>query len=447
MWSAASFVCVQTDAVPADMSVEPGLVFLDAEPDKHRPADDVVLGHEAPVAAVGGVVAVVAHHPVVIHLERVGVADAGVLVFVGVDHAAVDGIVVLRQQDPVTLAGNINGPVIVARPVDERVALMMDGAERIDLAAAVSGLDDDGVYLAGAQQLLFHLQGQREMVHGLLGAESEAHQFVGHAGHLRIQVAAVILGDTDFLEQRGGKHRAVGLDEVVVLHAFVVGQFCAVDINLIVNNLQRVSRPAHAAFHVVLAAVHRARDDVAEHILALTEGRLAVVVTERVVVGVLHERAHGVAGREIEDHDVSALGVVPSGHTAVRPLRFVQVTLAAAEPLGEGVLYQRETERRIGDTRTVTGFAHEEEITHAEALLQRGGGDLVVLEQVEVDEIDGHQCEDDGVYPGADGVQQAVLVFQAFPPGPGDVVGDEHVRNQGQKQQPPEALPVSDGDP
>ena len=62
----------------------------------------MVLGYIAPIARVGGVVAVVAHHPVVVHLEGVAVGQLTVDVdlvafrlqvveFVGVDDALVEG--------------------------------------------------------------------------------------------------------------------------------------------------------------------------------------------------------------------------------------------------------------------------------------------------------------------------------------------------------------------
>ena len=52
------------EAAPAD-AVHATAVGVAAPPDEDGLADDVVLGHEAPVARVGGVVAVVALHPVV----------------------------------------------------------------------------------------------------------------------------------------------------------------------------------------------------------------------------------------------------------------------------------------------------------------------------------------------------------------------------------------------
>ena len=72
--------------------------------------NDVVFGHEAPEARVGRVVAVVAHHPVVVHGEGVlcgrgpvdadhaVVADLQLMAFVGLDDAAVEGQVLRRER-------------------------------------------------------------------------------------------------------------------------------------------------------------------------------------------------------------------------------------------------------------------------------------------------------------------------------------------------------------
>ena len=70
----------------------------------------MVFRHKAPVTGVGGLVAVVAHHPVVVHIEGIGVGlftvdvDAVFLDFqfvalIGDDAAFVDGQVVLGQLD------------------------------------------------------------------------------------------------------------------------------------------------------------------------------------------------------------------------------------------------------------------------------------------------------------------------------------------------------------
>ena len=156
---------------------------------------------------------------------------------------------------------------------------MMNHAQRIDFTPTGCGLQNDFLHLAGALQFGFHRLRKREMIDGLLGRESQVEDFLHPTLQLRVEVAAVILGYTYLLEHRSREHRAVGLHVVVVLHPFVVGQRFAVDIHLVGNDLERVTGLAHTTLHVVLAPVHRSRDDVAEHVLAVLERGLAVVVT------------------------------------------------------------------------------------------------------------------------------------------------------------------------
>ena len=53
----------------------------------------MVLGHEAPVTRVGAAVAVVAHHPVIVHLERIVVLRLAVDVDFAVLHLQVIALV------------------------------------------------------------------------------------------------------------------------------------------------------------------------------------------------------------------------------------------------------------------------------------------------------------------------------------------------------------------
>ena len=80
-------------------------VRADRPPDEQRGAHDVVFRHETPVTAVGAVVAVVAHHPVIVHLEGVfrrflsvdeylAVANLEVVLLIDADWTLVDGNVV-----------------------------------------------------------------------------------------------------------------------------------------------------------------------------------------------------------------------------------------------------------------------------------------------------------------------------------------------------------------
>ena len=87
----------------------------------------MVLGHEAPVARVGRVVAVVAHHPVVVHGEGIAVGGFSVnidgVVFhfqvmqlVGVDDTFVEWQVLEGELDGLSLLGNLERTVVVDVP-------------------------------------------------------------------------------------------------------------------------------------------------------------------------------------------------------------------------------------------------------------------------------------------------------------------------------------------
>ena len=134
------------DSLPADVGREP-LVGVERQPDERGLADDVVFGHEAPEARVGRVVAVVAHHPVVVHIEGIGVGlftvdvdavflDFQFVAFVSNDAAFVDGKVVLGQLDGGAFGRNPYRAVVVAVPFGVKV-------QRIHLSRELSRLDDN----------------------------------------------------------------------------------------------------------------------------------------------------------------------------------------------------------------------------------------------------------------------------------------------------------------
>ena len=66
-----------------------------APPDEYGLAHDVVFRHEAPIAGVGGVVPVVAHHPIIVHLEGVAVRQPTIDVYLPILHLQVVAFVYL----------------------------------------------------------------------------------------------------------------------------------------------------------------------------------------------------------------------------------------------------------------------------------------------------------------------------------------------------------------
>ena len=62
---------VLQNSIPPNLSIEEPIVLIEREPNEERLPDDVVFGDETPEARIGRVVAVIAHHPVVVHLKAI----------------------------------------------------------------------------------------------------------------------------------------------------------------------------------------------------------------------------------------------------------------------------------------------------------------------------------------------------------------------------------------
>ena len=85
------------------------------------------------------------------------------------------------------------------------------------------------------------------------------------------------------------------------------------------------------------------------------------------------------------------------------------------------VLGQRHGERRFRNTWTVAHLRYEQVVACQQRFLQRTRRNDVVLEEEQVDEVDGHQCKYDGVDPRHDELRGA---FGFLPPLPLDFLGD-----------------------
>src|SRR5699024_4803788 len=118
--------------------------------------------------------------------------------------------------------------------------------------------------------------------------------------------------------------RRRGLYDVRVLQTGDGLLLLAVDPHVAAYDPQRVARDGDAAFDVVLAFVHGARDDrvvVVEPAASLrgTVG-LGVAAQDIVVGNVLVFEQHGVARREVEDHHVVAADAAQTFQPVVGPL-------------------------------------------------------------------------------------------------------------------------------
>ena len=120
-------ICVDEDSVPAYLAASPLAVLVKRDNHKHWCSHDVILRNKAPESRVERVVAVIAHHPVVVHLE--GVLRDGLAVDVGLatlnlkvgtlivlNAASIELKILLVEVDAGALLWNPDGAVVVMSP-------------------------------------------------------------------------------------------------------------------------------------------------------------------------------------------------------------------------------------------------------------------------------------------------------------------------------------------
>jgi hypothetical protein len=110
-------------AVPTDSA----FFLVHGEPYKHGFSYDMVLRHKSPITRVGGVMAVVTHHPIIIHGEGIAggrlavdenfvVFDLQVMEFVSVDDTLIERQVFKGELHGLALLWNIDGTIVVDIP-------------------------------------------------------------------------------------------------------------------------------------------------------------------------------------------------------------------------------------------------------------------------------------------------------------------------------------------
>ena len=333
---------------------------------------------------------------VVFHLQVVALID--------VDAALIDRQVGEGQLDALSLLRNPYRTIVVARPLCVAV-------ERIDHAR------EDVAVCDGT-----HGSDEPLLLEGLCGTLRERHVAVilfqygvvedGAALHVRaVEIAEalyVLLADVEFLaqvvialSQKFACCHAAPLNEVGVLHVLRLLVGLAVEIDDLVLDLQHLSRHSDAALHIVFAAVSGARvnhaidglvlhEIVAPQGVGLAEEVALLQEAHRGEVDVrllLHEEAfarvidhlvvvlsliglvaqQGVASRIVEDDDVVEFYVSQTLHTAVVPVRPLDVALAVEDR--HGMLGKRHGERCLRDARSVAHLGDGEVVAREEALL------------------------------------------------------------------------------
>ena len=329
--------------------------------------------------------AVVAHHPVVVHLERIAggflavdedfaILHLQVVALIYADRTVVDGNVLERELHRGAFLWNPDRTIVVARP--SRM-----GIQRIHLAGERVRVQADACHQVLAGRKGFH------------GSLRQRHIAV------LVQTHQVFHRDAQFLEQFVGQ-LALQFHVIGVLHVFWFLVGLSVEVDDAVLNLQRLSGKSHAALHVVLAAVGRPgvnctifrlvlADVLSAHVidglivvpLLLCIQRVQVgfvrhqLVAERIahqiVVGclILRVGADGVAGRIVEHHDVVQFHLAKAFHAAIVPLRPLDIRLAVEQR--QRVLCQRHGQRSLRYSRSVAHLRHEQVVAREQRFLQR----------------------------------------------------------------------------
>ena len=217
----------------------------------------MVLRHKTPIAAVCRIVAVVTHHPVVVHLEGVllrlltidkdsPVLDLQVVTLINLDGTLVDGNIIHRQGYLLTFLRNPDGSVIVSRPV-------LIAIQRIDFQIVGIRIQSDRLHkIFPTLQYLYCTLCQWQITH-------------------RVQTRQVLHRDAQFLHQLL-RQRLFQPYIIGILHVLRLLIGLTVQVNDMVLDLQRLSRQSNTAFHVVLSTISRTCNNLAILHLILSDG-------------------------------------------------------------------------------------------------------------------------------------------------------------------------------
>ena len=395
---------------------------------------------------------VVAHHPVVVHLEGIAlgllavdedaaaVVDAQVVVFIHLDAALIDGQILQGQLDARALLGNPHGTIVVAGPSGV-------GVLRIEFEGRGVVVEHHGVYQILALTQRLDGTGRERHISVLVERQQVFHRDTQLLQHL--------VGD--FLARLQGYR--IGILHIVGL---LVG--LAVEIDDMVLDLEGLSGQSHTALHIVLTTVGRTAADVAKirghagqivaaqpvdftivaallhRVHAAHIGRSTVLllievgaeaVDHRVVLGgIALFGEDAVAGRIVEHHNVIKLHMAQALHAAIVPVGPGDV--AVGIDYGQRVLGERHGERGLRDAGAIAHLAHKEIVAREQTLLKRRRGDDIVLEEEEVDEVDSHQCKHEGVDPTHHKPHRSLGIA---PPLPAYLLGDIHIKDEGHNHQ------------
>ena len=329
---------------------------------------------------------IVALHPVVIHLERIGicllaidedvalVSDLQRVALIDSDATLIDGQIVEIQGYRRTLGRNPDGTIVIHRPT----------------LVTIQGIDDIGfrrlIYLEAIHQV-------RTRLHSLL------HLLCQRANACLIQIAQVAEREVNLTNEIVGQTSTQG-HLIVVLN--IVGFLVChpVEIDDAILDLQCLTGQSHTTLHVILTAVNRAPAHLTKLlrivldvlvskgivlVILLTKRKriatvrrkspevllidlLAIDVAKHIVVGRLIARteSYAVACRIVEDNNIVELHGFRR-NALVFPLRPRDVTLNAS--YGQGMLAKRHGKRGHRGTGTISRLRHIKVVAHEQTLL------------------------------------------------------------------------------
>ena len=309
----------------------------------------MVLRHKAPIARVERVVAIVAHHPIVVHFECIACGrlivdvDNAILhlervALIILDASGIDGQIVDIEANLLALLRNPHLAIVGTSPaiaVFYRIRIKHLGSRffhHLHYPRIIGG------------NLSLHILGERSVIDGrnrAVGTHIHAHQsHTLNVLYRDLHLAAVGNAHAEVVPHIVGDGAAIGLQEVVELHIVRIFDRFAVDIHHIIHYLQSVAGQTYATLHIVFAAVDGAINNVAVLSLIAMHLLAAVKVNESIIVGVLHLQSHSVAGREVKHHNIVTLYVAQAFKAMIIPLWLIDVALAVENR--QSVLRQRE---------------------------------------------------------------------------------------------------------
>ena len=360
--------------------------------------------------------AVVTHHPVVVHLEGIAAGrlsvdvDAAVpylqiVLLIHLDATLIDGEVLQCERDGLAFGRNPYRSVVVACPARKAVERIIRTGIEVLVRHQPHRLHQPlALQFGGGTLRQRHIAVILEysFVEYLALVQVIAMQ-TGEALHVLRTDFEVLAEVIEPFSEEVGCGNVVELDKVRVLHLLRLLVWLSVKINDSVPDLQGLPRQADTTLDVVLAAVGRTPvqrsvspgilDDIspARGIGLFVEGTLlegchcrqvdaGILLCKEVlahgvgimieVIALIGRFAHdGVTGREVEDDNIIQLHLSQALHTAVVPVRPGNIALRVDD--GKCVLRQRHGQGRFRYAGPIAYLRHEEVIAREERLLKR----------------------------------------------------------------------------